>query len=83
MRREAFLAAFILCAACDDEFIPPRVPQKTSTLPDATPSERRDAACKSKELPPPPAAKAGDGTTDPPPTGSVAHIDFDLSLIHI
>jgi len=83
VRREAFSAAFIgllLCAACDDEFIPPRVPQKTSTQPESTPAERREAACKSKELPPPAAAKAGDGTTDPPPTGSVAHIDFDGAI---
>ncbi len=78
MRRGAWLALVVLfAAACDDEFIPPRTPVKTATVPEATPAERRDAACKSKELPGPPAAKVGDGTLDPIPTGSVGHISVD------
>jgi outer membrane protein insertion porin family len=78
VRRGAWLAlALSLCAACDDEFIPPRVPTKPGTQAEASPAERREAACKSKELPGPPVTKATDGTTDPPPTGSVARVDVE------
>ncbi len=62
-------------AACDDEFIPPRVPQKTHTQKEPTPEERREAACKSKELPSPLPPKA-DGTAEPP-TGNVARVEIE------
>ena len=43
---------FLFVVACDDEYIPPKTPPKIAVA-EATPAERREAACKSKELPGP------------------------------
>lgn len=71
----AFVALVALASACDDEVIPPRVPTK-STQKQASPAERRDAACKATRLPSAVAQKASDGSVDVP-QGNVARVDIE------
>jgi outer membrane protein assembly factor BamA len=66
--------AFMLAAACDDEFIPPKTPTKTTGR-EIPPAERRENACKAKTLPSA-APKSGDGQTDIP-QGNVARVEIE------
>jgi len=74
--RAAIFAFAAICAvaACDDEVIPPKTPTKT-TQRESTPAERRDAACKAKELP-----GAAARVTEPPndlPQGKVGSVEVE------
>jgi outer membrane protein assembly factor BamA len=72
-----FLFALALAGAtfaCDDEFIPPKTPPKTTSK-EIPPAERRENACKSKTLPSS-APKIGDGQTDIP-QGNVARVEIE------
>ncbi len=75
MRARIFaMAALLALAACDDEVIPPKVPTKTAQK-EATPAERREAACKAKDLP-----GTGSHTTDGAldlPQGKVARVEVE------
>jgi outer membrane protein assembly factor BamA len=68
------LIALMLCAACDDEIIPPKTPPKTTSQ-QISPAERRENACKAKELPQTP-ARGTDGQTDMP-QGNVARVEVE------
>ncbi len=70
----AAFCAFVTLGACDDEIIPPKTPTKTVQK-EATPEERRDAACKAKELPGAP-SRATEAPTELP-SGNVAKIEVD------
>lgn len=75
MRARIFaFAALVALAACDDEVIPPKVPTKTAQK-EATPAERREAACKAKELPGA-GSHATEGTLDLP-QGKVARVEVE------
>ncbi|HEY1954696.1 MAG TPA: POTRA domain-containing protein [Polyangiaceae bacterium] len=78
MIRQVLFALVTLAAlaACDDEVIPPRTPQTTSVK-QSTPAERRDAACKSKQLPPATAATPVDGAGDVVPEGTAARVEIE------
>ena len=75
MRAAAFVFALVAVAACDDEYIPPKTPTKVAAH-EATPTERRDAACQAKELPAPPPINMSDGAGDLP-QGKVARVEVD------
>lgn len=80
LARAALLAAFVaLAGACDDEVIPPRVPAKT-TAKQATPAERRDAACKAQHLPSAAQTTDSDGSADAAPQGAVARVDVEGAI---
>jgi outer membrane protein assembly factor BamA len=74
--KKLIFAALVLAsaAACDDEIIPPKTPTKT-TGKEIPPAERREAACKAKELPAA-AAHGADGQADLP-QGNVAKVEID------
>ena len=71
----ALVFAPVVLGACDDEVIPPKVPQKQAVK-EATPAERRDAACKAKTLPQPTPVKTGEGAPEMP-QGNVARVEID------
>lgn len=76
MRGLALIAVALLAmTACDDEVIPPKVPTHP-TVKEATPAERREAACKAKALPQPEAVKTNEGAPEIP-QGTVARVDVD------
>ena len=70
------LVAALALVACDDEVIPPKTPQKVAVK-EATPAERRDAACKAQHLPPPAPATSVDGSGDAIPEGSVSRVEIE------
>jgi outer membrane protein insertion porin family len=72
----AFALVLLLAPACDDEIIPPRVPQKTAQH-EASPAERREAACKAKELPGVAPAKGGAELTADLPQGTVGKVEVE------
>jgi outer membrane protein insertion porin family len=74
-RLALILSCVLVAGACDDEFIPPKTPPKILQK-EASPAERREAACKAKELPQPPPIKATEGAVDIP-QGTVAKIDVE------
>ncbi len=71
------LALFASVAACDDEVIPPKAPQKTVAVKQATPAERRDAACKAQQLPPAVTSTPSDASSETVPEGAVVRVDVD------
>jgi outer membrane protein insertion porin family len=72
----SFFALLLAASACDDEFIPPKTPPRT-TAKEIPPAERRENACKAKELPSAP-ARSGDGQADLP-QGNVARVEIEGS----
>ncbi len=71
----ALLVGIALVSACDDEYVPPKVPT-THTQKEASPTERREAACKATELPASITSKASDGSTDVP-QGNIARVEVE------
>lgn len=74
--KKLLIAFFVLASAvaCDDEFIPPKTPPKTTSK-EIPPAERRENACKAKALPSA-APKSSDGQTDIP-QGNVAKVEIE------
>jgi outer membrane protein assembly factor BamA len=70
----SFMLAMTAAVACDDEFIPPKTPPKTTSK-EIPPAERRENACKSKTLPSV-APRVGDGAADIP-QGNVARVEVE------
>ena len=68
------LALAAAATACDDEFIPPKTPTKT-TAKEISPAERRENACKAKELPSG-ASRAVEGQADLP-QGNVSRVEIE------
>ena len=68
----ALVAAAV--SACDDEFIPPKTPTRTTSK-EIPVAERRENACKAKVLPSV-APRSGDGQTDIP-QGNVARVEVE------
>ena len=68
------LIALMLATACDDEFIPPKTPTKTTSK-EIPATERRENACKAKTLPST-APRTGDGQADIP-QGNVARVEIE------
>ncbi len=76
--KKLFLVSFALVLmaswGCDDEFIPPKTPPRT-TAKEIPPAERRENACKAKELPSA-APRGTDGQVDLP-QGNVARVEIE------
>lgn len=68
------LALAAAASACDDEFIPPKTPTKTTSK-EIPPAERRENACKAKTLPSA-APKTNDGQAEIP-QGNVARVEVE------
>lgn len=74
--KKLLIVCFMLASAvaCDDEFIPPKTPPKTTSK-EIPAAERRENACKAKTLPSA-TPKANDGQTDIP-QGNVAKVEVE------
>lgn len=71
-----WIALSVPVGACDDEVIPPSKTPSKVLVKEATPQERRDAACKAKSLPTRESIRTNDGAPELP-TGTIARVDVD------